>query len=374
MIQIAVVAPASHHPWLDEFARAPQQAFGDLLAGYARISPYDRADAPDAARMLFGGLPADDPTRLLLGPAILGWLERRRREAPPADRPPLQRWIRELCEAFEIVALLEVTETAVQLRRRFVLWNEWVARFSLSAARDARAEYWRMLALTQPLLPRVEAAEGGSLAPLWLDICRQAGGLLPRRYLSIGLLGLRRLPADASGSEAPWVAGLAQWAMARDPTDAEFAAEWRAMKPLYPRTPARWRELVGRLLATPSFWDAEIFAPAWWGSDPDFAPMKRPDFHPRGDRLRSPLPRECDSLISRLSESWQQIEPQIDLFIQRHRHFLNATGDSQYFVRAIHALGTALIAPCGDQPHLRATKAQALAREGLGWQPYNRYL
>jgi hypothetical protein len=374
MVLTATAEPPPRHAWLDEFASAPQQAFGDLLAGYARISPYDRADAPDAARMIFGGLPADDPARLALGQAVLGWLESRRRTAPPADRPMLQRWIREVCEAFEIVALLEVAEAAVPLRRRFVAWNEWVARFSLTSARDARAEYWRMLALTQPLLPRLAAAEADSLAPLWLEICRQAGGVLPRRYLSIGLLGLRRLPVTANGSEAPWLAGLAQWAMARNPTEAEFAAEWRALKPLYPRRDARWRELVGRLLDSKPFQEAGVVAPAWWGGDPDFAPMKRPHFRRTGEPLRSPSPDDCRSLIDRLGEPWERVELQIDQFIQRHRHFLDATGDSHFFVRAIHALGTALIGPGGDQPHDRAAKAQALAREGLDWQPYNRFL
>nr|WP_294528594.1 tetratricopeptide repeat protein [uncultured Rhodopila sp.] len=374
MALMAKAGPPARHPWLDEFIRAPEQAFGDLLAGYAKIFPYGRADAPDAARMLFGGLAVDDPARQAVGPAILGWLANRRRTAPPADRPLLQRWIREVCEAFEIVALLEVEPAAVPLRRQFVVWNEWAARFSLTPARDARAEYWRMLALTQPLLPRAAAAEADSLAPLWLEICRQAGGALPRRYLSIGLLGLRRLPDTANGKEAPWLAGLAQWAMARRPTDAEFAAEWRALKPLYPRRDARWRELVGRLLDTKPFRDAEIVAPAWWGGDPDFAPLKRPDFRRTGEALRSPSPEDCNALIDRLGEPWQRIAPRIDLFLQRHRHFLSATGDSYYFVRAIHALGGALIRPGTDQPHDRAATAQALVREGLDWRPYDRHL
>ena len=53
--------PPPRHPWLGEFLRAPEAAFASLLGGYARIPPYERADAPDAARMLFGPLPADDP-------------------------------------------------------------------------------------------------------------------------------------------------------------------------------------------------------------------------------------------------------------------------------------------------------------------------
>src|SRR5487761_2748930 len=111
---------SERHPWLDEFARAPVAAFGDLLAGYAKFPPYERADAPDAARMLFGPLPKDDPVRRKLGPAILQWLEHRRREHPPAGRPRLQHWVAEFCEALEIVSALDVADAATALRRRYI--------------------------------------------------------------------------------------------------------------------------------------------------------------------------------------------------------------------------------------------------------------
>ncbi len=367
--------PAPRHPWLATFERAPVQAFGDLLAGHARIPPYERADAPDAARMLFGPLPADDPARVALGPAILGWLQQRRREKPPAAPPRLQRWVREICEAFEIVALLDVADAAADLRRHYVAWNEWSARFVLSPARDAHAEYWRMLALTQPLLLRAAAVnQADALVPLWLDICRQAGDPLPRHYLEIGLLGLRRLPPSPAGSEAPFVAGLAHWGMAQDPPEREFLSEWRALKALYPRPPQRWRELIGRLLGAATFRDAGVEAPAWWRGDADFTPMLRQDFRVRGGAWRSPGPSEAQAVIDRLNEPWPRAEPPIDALMRGHRRFLDDTGDPHFFVRAVHVVGAALIRPGADAPGIRALKAQALAREGLEWEPYDRHL
>ena len=233
------------------------------------IPPYHRADAPDAARMLFGPLPTDDPIRAKLGPAILAWLDLRRRATPPTEHPRLQRWVREVCDAFEIVSALDVAEAAVALRRGFIVWNEWAARFVLTPARDIRAAYWRMLALAQPLLRRVAPdIDPVGLMPLWLTVCRQAGGSLPKHYRAIGLLGQRRMPETAPIGDAPWVAGLAHWALARRPSDAEFLAQWRALKPLYPRTAARWRKLVGDLLSTPELRRAGIEPPAWWSGDP----------------------------------------------------------------------------------------------------------
>ena len=363
------------HPWLDIFAAAPVAAYGNLLAGYAKIHPYERADPPDAARMLFGPLPPDDPVRLLLGPAILGWLDARRRATPPTQRPFLQHWIAEICETFKIVSALEVADAAIALRRQFAVWNEWTARFSLAPSRDARAEYWRMLALTQPLVARANASNNpNDLAPLWRDICRSAGDVLQSRYLHIGLLGFRRIPEPLNGSDSPWVAGLAHWAQARNPTSAEFMGEWRALKPLYPRTPARWRVVVGRLLGTAAFRDDRDTLLEKWRGDSDIAPMVRDGFHLSAEMLRSPGPHDAKAVTDRIGEGWDRIEPRIDALMQQHRRFLGAASDPQYFVRAIHTLGRALIQTHADQPHARARKAQGLAREGLDWEPNNRHL
>jgi len=373
MALTATHSPGGHHPWLAEFEKAPVEAFGELLSGYAKIFPYDRADAPDAARMLFGPLPADDPLLVALDHAATSWLEQRREGPLPGERPKLQRAIREICEAFEIIALLGLADAATDLRRRFVVWNEWVARLVLSPARDARAEYWRSLALTQPLVAGASrGAEAHGLEPLWYRLCRAAGGLLPKRYLDIGLLGLRRLRESESGSEVPWVGGLAQWALAQDPSESEFKAEWLALKALYPRSPQRWRALVARLLSTATF--AHVEPPAWWGFDTDFAQLKREINPTHRASLQSPLPAEAHSLIARFGEPFVNIEPRINALFERHRRFVSQTGDAQYFVRAIDAVGRALIGRAGDAPHARAGKAQLLAREGLSWKPYDTIL
>lgn len=375
MSAVSVHMAPDRHPWLAQFEKAPVEAFGDLLAGYAAIHPYERADAPDAAKMLFGPLDPDDGARRALGPAILSWLEMRRKEHLPAARPKLQRRIREICEALEIVALLQVAHAAVDLRQRRLVWNDWVARLVLSTARDARAEFWRTLALTQKLVAEKEPAiDVNGLVPMWQQICREAGARLPRHYLSIGLLGLRRLSSADQGSELPWVSGLAQWAVARHPSDAEFKAEWFALKPLYPRAPESWRKIVAKLLSAPAFKDVEIEAPEWWRVDTDFAPMVKGAYRSSEAPLRSPLPQDCDRVIEQLGEPFDKAEPLIDGLLASHRKYLNATGHAQYFVRAIHALGTALIDGSDDVPHARAKKAQAMASEGLKWEPYNRHL
>jgi tetratricopeptide (TPR) repeat protein len=371
MVPAARAADPAIHAWLDEFVQAPARAFGDLLAGYARVFPYDRADAPDAARMLFGPLPVDHPARLALGPAVLEWLRQRRQETPPADRPRLQRWIREICDALESVSYLKVDDAALELRRRFVTWNEWASRFVLAPARDARAEYWRMLALTQPLL-----ADQGlpDLSPFWLQICRRADADLPHGYLSIGLAGLRCRAAGQRGADIDWVAGLAYWALDNNPPEKTFMAQWLALKPLYPRTPAQWVRAVEQVLSAKPFRDAGIEAPAWWKTDPDFAPKPKQGTPARYATLRSPGPSDTNAVIERLGEPWPVVTGVIDRLLQDHRRFVTATGDAQFFVLTLHRLGAALLRPGSADPLARARKAQRLAQEGLAWNPADRYL
>lgn len=360
------------HPWLETFERDPVSGFADFLAGYASIHPYDRADAPDAARMLFAHLPADDPARLALDGAVLACLEQRRKGLVPTIPSKLQRFIAETAEAFEIVASLDLVDAATILRRRFVVWNEWVAGLVLSPARDVRAAYWRMLALTQPLMQ--DSAEGANLVhlePLWHRICREAGGALPPHYLEIGLLGLRRLPSSADSS-APWLTGLAQWALANDPSDAAFKAVWLPLKSLYPRPAKTWRKLVGELLQSAAFGDVD--APGWWRCDRDFDPLGRPEGRHGMHALRSPSPEACQEVIDHLQPELARSRGAIDTLINGHRRFLEATGASQYFVRAIHKLGTAMLRMTGPDREAYCRAAEALVREGLGWEPGNRHL
>lgn len=361
----------SRHPWLKEFEQSPTEAFGDLLSGYAHVHPYERADAPDAARMLFGPLAADDSARQALGPAVLTWLEERRRKPLPANSHKLQRHVREICEAFEIVALLSLADAAIELRRAFIAWNEWVTRLVLSQSRDGRAEYWRMLALTQPLVADTSSVEPHGLVPFWLNICAEAGGRLPERYLTVGLLGLRRLPgAPLDGTETPWLSGLAHWALAQNPSTEAFLAEWRPLKQLYPRTPTRWRKHVAAVLTAKSFKEAAIEPPAWWSADPQFSPMEDAastfvlDLPPKEERERVLRKIQQDTMFSTM-------RPQIDRLVLKHRGYAEATGDPYFLVRTFTNLGMRLIQHGSDARAERARTAQALAQEALQWQPHN---
>ena len=357
------MAGGARHPWIKVFEADPATAYDRFIRGYAETAPYERAEAPDAARMLFGPLAADDPARAQLGAVITAWLDARRREPIPADRRRRGRLIREISESFEIIRMLEPDGAAQWVHNNRIRLLDWTSRLVQSPARDARAAFLLTLAVTQPVV------DAQDLTRLWMDICREAGGALPGEYLDVGLMGLRRLPKMAhQTSEAPWLAGLAQWAMVREPSEQEFAAEWLALKRVYPRPPAQWRKEISALLRTKQYHDAEIEPPAWWSCDPQMAVMGRPNFQP-ADGYRSPMPDECRALIERLqATSYWEVAPAVETFMQAHVRFARATGISQHLVAAVHQLGTALVATRGEAACVRA---EGLARMSLHWQPFH---
>lgn len=357
------MAGGARHPWIAAFEADPAAAYDRFIRGYADVSPYQRAEVPDAARMLFGSLPADDPVRALLGTAITGWLNARRREPIPADRRRRGRLIREISESFEIIRALEPDGAAQWVHDNRIRLMDWTSRLVDSSARDALAAFLLTLAVTQPVV------DNDHLTRLWMDTCREAGGALPRDYLHIGLMGLRRLPKMAQQTaEAPWLAGLAQWAMAQKPSEKEFSAEWLALKRVYPRQPGQWRSEIAALLRTKQYRDADIEPPAWWACDQQMAVMGRPNVK-LADGYRSPMPDECRALIDRLQIArYGEVAVAIDTFMQAHIRFARATGISQHLVAAVHQLGTALVTTRDEAACIRAEK---LARVALNWRPFD---
>ena len=172
------------HPWLDAFLAGPAIELDNLLSGHGRIEPYEKADAPDAARLLFGGLPEGDEALAALDRAMREWLDRQRVGGVPGlERLPLERWLRKVSEAFEIVALLKLRHTVLDLRQRFVVWSSWCDRLAISEQRDGRYAFFRTLALTQRVIAEVEPTVNPfALEPLWLRVCEQAGSAFPKHY------------------------------------------------------------------------------------------------------------------------------------------------------------------------------------------------
>lgn len=307
------------HPWLEKLEASPHDAVSDLMAGYAAIFPFNRADAPDAARMLFGHLPSDDPARGALESGMHSWLEAKRNEDLPFEPAKLQDFVRQVGEAFEIISLIELTVPALMLRQQYVRWFEWASRLNLAPSRDARAGYLRMLANTQSIVAE-RIRDPDALAPFWMRVCREAGSIYPKSYLQIGLLGLRRLPGAIERGESPWIAGLAAWAKENSPSNKEFMRVWLPIKRLHPASPKVLRGRVFDVLSQKFFADSDIVPPGWWASDPDF-PNKQ-DAKGRGHPLVPPAPDLREEIIRDLQNEvhFADVRERLELLVERYEN------------------------------------------------------
>lgn len=365
------------HPWLDTFVADPASELDNLLSGHARIEPYESADAPDAARLLFGGLLEGDEALAALDRAVREWLDSQRASGVPGlDQLPLERWVRKVSEAFEIVALLKLRHSAVDLRQRLVVWKSWCDRLAISAQRDGRYALLRTLALTQRIVAVADPAVNPfALEPFWLHVCEHAGGAFPKHFLGIGLLGLRMLPERQSApSERPWMAGLVCWAIGQKPTAEEFSQQWWALKGLYPRMPSYWRSALTETLQQSSAKQIPDEIKDWWLQDveaKDLPIAQQAESQSVGIPILSPL-SAVRSLQQRAHQPLPSIRGEIETLVGELRYYAEVTGESYYLVTTACNIGMAVIKGT-DDPVGRGRLAVDLAQQALAWQPVNVY-
>ncbi|MCH7710204.1 MAG: hypothetical protein IH903_01065, partial [Proteobacteria bacterium] len=373
MVKADTALATDRHPWLDTFVADPASELDNLLSGHARIEPYESADAPDAARLLFGGLPEGDEALAALDRAVREWLDSQRAAGVPGlDQLPLERWLRKVSEAFEIVALLKLRHSALDLRQRLVVWNSWCDRLAISAQRDGRYALLRTLALTQRIVAVADPAVNPfALEPFWLHVCKHAGGALPKHFLGIGLLGLRMLPErEGAPSERPWMAGLVYWAIGQKPTAEEFSQQWWALKGLYPRMPSYWRSALTETLQQSSAKQIPDEIKDWWLQDveaKDLPIAQEAESQSVGVPILSPL-SAVQSLRQRAHKPLPSIRGEIETLVGELRHYAEVTGESYYLVTTACNIGMAVIKGA-DDPVGRGRFAVDLARQALAWQP-----
>jgi tetratricopeptide (TPR) repeat protein len=263
-----------------------------------------------------------------------------------------------------------LAEPAAELREKYIRWFEWASRLNLAPSRDARASYFRMLANTQPIVAK-RVSDPDALAPFWMRLCRESGTTYPKRYLQIGLLGLRRVPGAIERGERPWIAGLATWALEQGPSDKEFMRAWLPVKRLHPAGPKVMKQGVFNVLSQKTFADADIQSPGWWANDPDFP--KSQDAKGRAHSLEPPAPDLRESIVHDLRDNaaFSDLRDRLDSMVERYERYTDATGDDHFLVRSFCNVGNLLLRHSVDAHSERAQFAEKLARKTLRYQPRN---
>jgi tetratricopeptide (TPR) repeat protein len=370
----AALAPR-RHPWLDRLIDAPEREVRALIEGTADVYPYTRAEPSDAIVSLLYGLPEDDPAVIAFDTGALAVLEAYRRNTPRTkDR---KRGRLALCASSLVDAIQRQRpkETVIDLHRRFAYWLRWTETLVYDRGLDLRREFYRTLALTQDIAAAAGLPPRWRL-PLWLGMCEEAGerGRFDDSYLTVGLVGLRRLPlgADDSANEEAALHGLARWTARQRPAKPRFLREWHVLEGAFPRDSSYWTALVGRVVGAVEEESGTFPAAAWWREDVGLHPRERPERRSGSTELP---PREVHEQLLQAAakgESFASLEPRLRRHLTRHERYAESTGETFHVVRAACNLGMRLL-EAGDQPQRRAAYAVELARLALRFEPANVY-
>lgn len=359
---------SDRHPWVLAFLANPDFEFERFMARRANLSNFSRAEIPDAAVQLFAGLPVDSAPIRQLELESIAWLDRARTWQLPEEIGPRRRMIGQLCDVFRLASRLELVGFGAWCFAHRVQLAHWLAAFCEGDDRDARLEFFHMLALLQP---RLAADQVSALVPLWLDLCRNAGSTLRKSYLDTGLIGLRKAPPEQGQSDVSgWLAGLAHWALGQPVTEREFLSRWRALKYCYPRAPNQWRTEISRLWAQPkvrlAMENSDSDLRAWWCTDNDIAPLAKPNAK-FANAVYLPTIDECEVIKTGLQTNLQQtLQNRVPAFVASHLRFARSTGIEDYLVISIDQIGRTMVKTHDPSA---AKVAVNLAMIMLRWQP-----
>lgn len=378
----ATIAPR-RHAWLERLVAAPEVEVRALVEGTADIHPFGRAEPSDAAATLLFGLSGDDPASRAFDKGALAALETYR---ATLSRLEGIQWDRIALAALDLVTVIQRLAprgAVIDLHRRFPYWNNWAETLVVNNGFDMRREYWRVLALTQDIAEEA-GLEGRRLLPFWLNICGEAGrrGAYDETYLTVGLLGLRRLPLDEEddANEEAALHGLARWAEAQRPDKKRFLREWRVLEGAFPSDPTFWTPLVAKVLDSV---EAELdrrtkhaqstfLAADWWREEVELTPGAKvaiPDSS-IGPPDRSLHETVLDGIKN--ERPFRTLKLQIAGLITKHERYAARTGDTFYFMRTACNIGMALLKG-GDEPIKRAEKARDLALLALRFESSDVY-
>ena len=318
--------------WLTLFMQSPETVWDDFVAGRQPIPGYERADVAETLHMVFGGLPEDDPQKVLLDATLtawmdpfLGWSDEERREFG------LSRYVYWLVEVMAAASLLQLNQFRRHVFENLMTYRGIMRPLCLAPQRDPLAALYRTLAGSAEHAP--------TLREFWLQLCRKADDLEPAYYLNIGLLGLRHCTSRA-GAPPPWIGGLAAW-LPHARSKKTFVRKFRSLRALYPPGPGTWRKWIYPILDDASKRVGDRVE--WWKS---MLGTLAPHGQNAGYRnLRSPYPDDLKKILDKFDNNIDRTSTKASLvnLFDEHDRFVEHTGNTYYFVRAVSEMASNLL-------------------------------
>ena len=364
--------------WRDAFARDPQRAVTDLISGRAGLGGAVRLGVPEFLAQEFGGSTEGDSQALVkrdaLDTTLLDWLQQMVDGDAPAQirRLGAQVYARRLCDALVAVQWLVLPKALADLRTRREWWFDRLYPWRLSSARDPGLELRRALTLEQ---------QDQSLLSLWLRLADD-----PRdEYYAVALAGLQGMPEAGDGAAIQQHclhAALRHAALKVDIGQArsEFNHEYAALRARYPRPPAQWESTLRAVQQA-----VERSLPGRVGHElkdklfPKRREGKAP-VQPAGRRrvgivlapVGWPTKATLETDIDTRKGSGEKLATRLIDICEQDLAFARHSGDSYFFTRTLHKLGTKLLDSFAlSTPTLE--RLGHLVEESLIWEPLNPY-
>ena len=234
--------------WGRKLLEAPETALDDILSGTGGRGTQQRSEPEDFLADLLAH-PAHREVRTQLSTrldAVLQEWIKSRLGWPPGQisRLGTRVYAAQVADGLRVAARLPMQATARELMRDQVMWEDRVRGLRWPGDIDLLREFDLVL---------VQHQTDSRFAPRWFAACDEAAWGSPywRNRLSIGLLGLRKLPAEADvNPELMAATALARFAamallhgMNAAQVERIFRRRAAAMTVLYPRHDGYWREL-----------------------------------------------------------------------------------------------------------------------------------
>lgn len=365
--------------WGTALLEEPDAALDRILSGTGGRDTQQRAEPDDFLADLLAN-PAHRETRAKLteriDAAVLKWIEARSGWSPRriAEFGP-RSYAAQIADALAVVARLSLTATARELMGNHVTWDDRFRALRRPGDIDLLREFDVVLAQHQTDI---------RFAPRWFAACDEAAWGSPywRTRLSIGLLGLRRLPTpDGTAPEQMVANGLARFAalgLSRGVNshliESTFRQRAAAMTILYPRHIVYWSEL----------WDAVIdglrrphnenavrlkswLAPTVEQASASIPQRRRIDVKLPERRRREWLEQDIHETTELYPDLWDKVRS----LLRDHWRYAFASGESYYAVRTTTNICNRLLRVEPDE--LAAAEIHIWALQAVEAEPENPY-
>lgn len=339
--------------WREDFLREPDSAFDRLVRGVVPLGAACQLSFGEILNGLF------EPCDAILDTAAANWLGKRILGTIP-DGSTLNRWILVLDEYFRGIAAMELPKTGEILRRQHKRLRLWLNGFYEGPDRDPEGTY---------LLALARAQADQQFSTLWrrLVLGEEMTG---RSYLAIGILGFRKMPEHDGRESSDVPEGLLQALVELAEKSGTGKAKWtqtiRSLFATYGRSERYWVEHFAPLLPN---YQTQSNARDWFSALlPGIQRWRPPAFGSQVPLQRAPKVSYdvVQTWISRIRKNPELCStPEFSVFLDQHRAYAEATGDSEYINKTFNNLATSIIRKNSG----RVAIAVSLIEEALRFAP-----